>query len=59
MSLPSYVVAGRANLLARAKLVFDILLGAALYLSGAPLLFLLAPLIDLVLLVALSALREA
>ena len=51
MSLPSYVVAGRANLLARAKLVFDILLGAALYLSGAPLLFLLAPAIDLVLLV--------
>ena len=51
MSLPSYVVAGRANLLARAKLVFDILLGAALYLSGAPLLFLLAPVIDLVLLV--------
>ncbi len=51
MSLPSYVVAGRANLLARAKLVFDILLGVALYLSGAPLLFLLAPAIDLVLLV--------
>jgi hypothetical protein len=50
MSLPSYVVAGRANLLARGKLVFDLLLAATLYFSGAPLVFLLAPAIDLILL---------
>lgn len=50
MSLPSYVVASRAHLLARGKLVFDLLLAAGLYFSGAPLLFLLAPAIDIILL---------
>lgn len=50
MSLPSYIVEGRANLLARVKLVFDLLFGVGLYLSGAPLLLLLAPALDLLLL---------
>lgn len=50
MSLPSYVVASRANLMARGKLVFDLSLAAALYFGGAPLVFLLGPAIDLVLL---------
>jgi hypothetical protein len=51
MSLPGYVVEGRAHLLARIKVLFDLLLGLGLYLSGAPLLFLLAPAIDLLLLI--------
>jgi hypothetical protein len=51
MSLPSYVVEGRANLLARVKLVFDLLFGIGLYLSGASLLLLLVPVADLLLLV--------
>lgn len=50
MALPSNVVAARAGLLARIKLVFDLLLGVALYLSGAPLPFLIAPALDIVLL---------
>jgi hypothetical protein len=50
MSLPSYVVEGRAHLLARIKIVFDLLLGMGLYLSDAPLVLLLAPAIDLLLL---------
>lgn len=44
------VVAARARLLARIKLIFDLLLGVALYLSGAPLLYLLAPGLDVILL---------
>lgn len=51
MPLPSYAVAGRANLLARGKLLFDLILGAMLYVSGAPMVYLLAPAIDLVLLI--------
>ncbi len=50
MSLPGYVVEGRAHLLARIKVLFDLLLGLGLYLSGAPLVLLLAPAIDLLLL---------
>ncbi len=50
MSLPSYIVEGRANLLARVKIVFDLLFAIGLYLSGAPLLWLLALTLDLVLL---------
>ncbi|MEA3336369.1 MAG: hypothetical protein U9R25_10695 [Chloroflexota bacterium] len=50
MALQSYVVEGRAHLLARLKLVGDLLLAAALYFGGAPLLFLLAPAIDIILL---------
>lgn len=50
MALPSNVVAGRAGLLARIMLVFDLLLGVGLYLSGAPLPFLIAPALDIVLL---------
>jgi hypothetical protein len=50
MSLPSYVVEGRANLLARVKLIFDLLFGLGLYLSGAPLVLLLVPAADLLLL---------
>ncbi len=51
MSLSGYVVEGRAHLLARIKLAFDLLLALALYLSDAPLITLLAPAIDLLLLV--------
>jgi hypothetical protein len=51
MSLPSYVVEGRAHLLARIKVLFDLLLALGIYLSGAPLLLLLAPAIDLLLLI--------
>lgn len=51
MSPSGYVVASRAHLLARIKLIFDLLLGAGLYLSGAPLLFLAAPALDLLVLV--------
>ncbi len=51
MSLPGYVIEGRAHLLARIKLLFDLLLALGLYLSGAPLLLLLAPAIDLLLLI--------
>lgn len=51
MSLSGYVIVGRAHLLARIKLFFDLLLAAGLYLSGAPLITLLAPAADLVLLI--------
>lgn len=51
MAVSGYLVESRAHLLARIKVVFDLLLGAGLYLSGAPLLLLLAPLLDLLLLV--------
>ncbi len=51
MSLSGYVVEGRAHLLARIKVLFDLMLGLGLYLSGAPLPLLLAPAIDLVLLI--------
>lgn len=51
MTYPGYVVEGRAHLLARIKIVFDLLLAAGLYVSGAPLLLLLAPAIDLLLLI--------
>lgn len=50
MSSSGYVVESRAHLLARTKLIFDLLLVAGLYASGAPLPFLLAPIVDLVLL---------
>lgn len=51
MSLSGYVVEGRAHLLARIKLVFDLLLALGLYLSDAPLIMLLAPAVDLLLLI--------
>lgn len=51
MSLSGYVVEGRAHLLARIKVLFDLLLALGLYLSGAPTLLLLAPAIDLLLLI--------
>jgi hypothetical protein len=51
MSFSGYVVEGRAHLLARIKLAFDLLLALGLYLSDAPLIMLLAPAIDLLLLV--------
>lgn len=51
MSPSGYVIEGRAHLLARIKLVFDLLLALGLYLSDAPLILLLAPAIDLLLLV--------
>lgn len=51
MPVSGYVVESRAHLLARIKVVFDLLLGAGLYLSGAPLFLLLAPALDLLLLV--------
>ncbi len=51
MSLSGYVVEGRAHLLARIKLGFDLLLALGLYLSDAPLIMLLAPAVDLLLLV--------
>lgn len=51
MALSSYVLEGRAHLLARIKVIFDLLLALGLYASGAPLLFLLAPAIDLLLLI--------
>lgn len=50
MSLSGYAVEGRAHLLARIKLVFDLLLALGLYLSDAPRVMLLAPAIDLLLL---------
>ena len=43
MSLSGYVIEGRAHLLARILLLFDLLLGLGLYLSGAPLVTLLGP----------------
>lgn len=51
MALTGYLVEGRAHLLARIKLIFDLLLAVGFYLSGASLLFLLAPGLDLLLLV--------
>lgn len=51
MPLPTYAVEGRANLVARAVLVFDLALGVALFASGAPLLWLVAPAASLLLLV--------
>jgi hypothetical protein len=51
MSVSGYVVEGRAHLLARIKVLFDLLLALGLYLSGAPLVLLLAPAIDLLLLI--------
>lgn len=51
MSLSGNVIEGRAHLLARIKLIFDLLLAAGLYLSGAPLIALLAPAADLLLLI--------
>ncbi len=48
MPLSSYIVEGRAHLLARAKLIFDLLLALGLYLSGAPLAALLAPAADMI-----------
>lgn len=51
MSLPAYAIEGRAHLLARIKLLFDLALALALYLSGAPLVLLLAPAIDILLLI--------
>lgn len=51
MTSSGYVVEGRAHLLARIKVVFNLLLGLGLFLSGAPLTLLLAPAIDLLLLI--------
>lgn len=51
MSLPTYAVEGRANLVARAVLIFDLALGGALLASGAPLPWLAAPAVSLLLLV--------
>jgi hypothetical protein len=51
MSLPAYAIEGRAHLLARIKLLFDLALALGLYLSGAPLALLLAPAIDVLLLI--------
>lgn len=51
MSLPAYAIEGRAHLLARIKLLFDLALALALYLSAAPPVLLLAPAIDALLLV--------
>jgi hypothetical protein len=51
MSLSGYVIEGRAHLLARILLLFDLLLGLGLYLSGAPLVTLLGPAVALVFLV--------
>lgn len=48
MSLTGFAVEGRANLLARVKLVFDLLLAAALYLRGAPAGLLVIPVLDLI-----------
>lgn len=50
MSLSSYVVASRANMLARIKLLFDLLLAAAIYFSDAPSVYLAAPAVDALLL---------
>lgn len=50
MSHSSFVVASRANMLARIKLVFDLLLAAAIYFSDAPSVLLAAPAIDALLL---------
>lgn len=47
MSLPGYVTEGRAHLLARILLLFNLLLGLGLYFSGAPLATLLGPAIAL------------
>jgi hypothetical protein len=51
MALSGYIIEGRANLLARILLLFDLLLGLGLYLSGAPLLTLLGPALALLLLI--------
>lgn len=50
MSLSRYVVASRANMLARVVLVIDLLLAAAIYLSNAPALWLIAPALNALLL---------
>jgi hypothetical protein len=50
MPLSGYIIEGRAHLLARIKLVFDLLLAAGLYVSGAPMITLLAPAADVALL---------
>ena len=50
MSLSSYVVASRANILARVVLVIDLLLAVAIYLSDAPAIWLIAPAVNALLL---------
>lgn len=50
MALPSYVVEARANLLARVKLIFDLLLAVAFYFGGAPWPFIAVPIADAALL---------
>ena len=50
MPLSGYIIEGRAHLLARIKLLFDLLLAAGLYASGAPMITLLAPAMDVLLL---------
>lgn len=50
MPLSGYVIEGRTHLLARIKLIFDLLLAAGLYVSGAPMIALLAPAADVLLL---------
>ncbi|MCB0256961.1 MAG: hypothetical protein KDI55_24850 [Anaerolineae bacterium] len=50
MSLSSYVVASRANMLARVVLVIDLLLAVAIYLSDLPPVWLIVPAVDALLL---------
>lgn len=50
MSLSSYVVASRANMLARVVLIIDLLLAIAIYLSDVPAVWLVVPALDALLL---------